>query len=116
MDSKKVLITGSTGFIGSHVVQGFIKLGYEVVGISRTEKASPHVIKNISGDTDWSDVLEGVDIVIHCAAAVHQMDLSENVLQNYQQLNVDGTLNLADQAKATVKRFIFLSRSFVYSK
>ena len=109
MDSKKVLITGSTGFIGSHVVQGFIKLGYEVVGISRTEKASPHVIKNISGDTDWSDVLEGVDIVIHCAAAVHQMDLSENVLQNYQQLNVDGTLNLADQAKATVKRFIFLS-------
>ena len=109
MNSKKVLITGSTGFIGSHVVHGFVELGFEVIGISRTENHSPHVIKNICGDTDWSDVLEDVDIIVHCAAAVHQMDLSESVLQDYQQLNVEGTLNLADQAKATVKRFIFLS-------
>ena len=107
--NKKVLVTGSSGFIGSHVVREFIDLGYEVVGVSRSEQASSHVIRDISGNTDWSDVLEGIDIVIHCAAAVHQMDLSENVLQKYQQLNVDGTLNLADQAKATVKRFIFLS-------
>jgi nucleoside-diphosphate-sugar epimerase len=65
------------------------------------------VIKNISGDTDWSDVLEGVDIVIHCASAVHQMELSENVLNSYKKLNVDVTLNLAAQAKASVKRYIF---------
>ena len=95
MGKKKVLVTGSTGFVGSHVVREFIGLGYEVVGISRTEASSPHIIKNISGNTDWSDVLEGVEIVIHCAAAVHKMDLSQNVLHSYQTLNVDGTLNLA---------------------
>lgn len=106
---KKVLVTGSSGFIGSHVVREFIDLGYEVVGVSRSEQASSHVIRDISGDTDWSDVLEGIDIVIHCAAAVHQMELSESVLNSYQRLNVDGTLNLAEQAKASVKRFIFLS-------
>ncbi|MDA9559841.1 NAD-dependent epimerase/dehydratase family protein [Porticoccaceae bacterium] len=106
---KKVLVTGSSGFIGSHVVSEFINLGYEVVGVSRSEQASSHVIRDISGDTDWSDVLEDIDIIIHCAAAVHQIELSENVLNSYRQLNVDGTLNLAEQAKATVKRFIFLS-------
>ena len=106
---KKVLVTGSSGFIGSHVVREFIDLGYEVVGVSRSEQASSHVIRDISGDTDWSDVLEDIDIVIHCAAAVHQMELSESALISYQRLNVDGTLNLAEQAKASVKRFIFLS-------
>jgi nucleoside-diphosphate-sugar epimerase len=106
---KKVLVTGSSGFIGSHVVSEFINFGYEVVGVSRSEQASSHVIRDISGDTDWSDVLEDIDIIIHCAAAVHQIELSENVLNSYRQLNVDGTLNLAEQAKTTVKRFIFLS-------
>ena len=67
MGKRKVLVTGSTGFVGSHVVREFIALGYEVVGISRTETSSPHVKKHISGSTDWSDVLEGVEIVIHCA-------------------------------------------------
>lgn len=106
---KKVLVTGSSGFIGSHVVSEFINLGYEVVGVSRSEQASSHAIRDISGDTDWSDVLKDIDIIIHCAAAVHQIELSESVLNSYRQLNVDGTLNLAEQAKATVKRFIFLS-------
>ena len=107
--NKKVLITGSSGFVGSHLLRKFINLGYEAAGVSRSEHANSHVIRDISGDTDWSDVLEGVDIVIHCAAAVHQMEFTENVLNSYQRLNVDGTLNLAEQAKASVKRFIFLS-------
>ena len=109
MGKRKVLVTGSTGFVGSYVVREFIDLGYEVVGISRTETSTPHVIKEISGNTDWFDVLEGVEIIVHCAAAVHRMELSENVLESYQTVNVDGTLNLAEQAKNSVKRFIFLS-------
>ena len=107
--NKKVLVTGSSGFIGSHVVREFINLGYEVVGVSRSEQGGSHVMRDISGDTDWSDVLHDIDIVIHCAAAVHQMELSESAFISYQRLNVDGTLNLAEQAKASVKRFIFLS-------
>jgi UDP-glucose 4-epimerase len=106
---KKVLVTGSTGFVGSHVVREFIGLGYEVIGISRSETSNLHRVKNISGNTDWSDVLEGVEIIIHCAAAVHKMKSSQNTLHSYQTLNVDGTLNLAEQAKNSVKRFIFLS-------
>ena len=105
---KKILITGSSGFVGSHLVSEFTKLGYEVVGVSRTQHVNSNVICDISGDTDWADILEHVDIIIHCAATVHQMDLSKNDVNIYQHLNVDGTLNLAEQAKESVKRFIFL--------
>ena len=41
--------------------------------------------------------------------AVHKMELSESVLHSYQELNIEGTLNLAKQAKNSVKRFVFLS-------
>ncbi|EHQ56713.1 nucleoside-diphosphate-sugar epimerase [gamma proteobacterium HIMB55] len=109
MDKKKVLVTGATGFVGAGVVSEFSDAGYEVVGVSRTETSGHNVIKNISGDTDWSDLLPGVEVIVHCAAAVHQMELCDDVLRSYQSLNVDGTLNLAEQAKTTVKRFIFLS-------
>lgn len=106
---RKVLITGSSGFIGAHVVHEFISQGYDVVGINRSIKNNPHLVKNISHDTDWSDVLEGVEVIIHCAAAVHQMRSSKDVLSSYEELNVLGTLNLARQASKSVKRFIFLS-------
>ncbi len=110
MAKRKVLVTGSSGFVGAHVVREFISQGFEVIGINRSVKTNPHLIKNITHDTDWSDVLEGVEIIIHCAAAVHQMKSSEDVLISYEELNVLGTLNLARQAsKKNVKRFIFLS-------
>lgn len=105
---RKVLVTGSSGFIGSHVIREFFDLGYEVIGVSRTDQSSSFTL-DISGDTDWSDVLDDIDIIVHCAATVHQMNLSEDALKSYEEVNVDGTLNLANQAKANVKRFIFLS-------
>lgn len=114
--NKKVLITGSTGFIGSHILENFIELGYEVVGVSRSEKNHLTVTKNISDITDWSDVLDGVEIIIHCAAAVHKMNSSKQVLEDYEKLNVQGTLNLANQAKGSVKRFIFLSTVKVHGE
>ena len=106
---KKVLVTGSSGFIGAHVVREFISQGFEVIGVNRTIKTSPHIIKNVTYDTDWSDVLEGVEIIIHCAAAVHQMRTSKDIITSYEDVNVLGTINLAKQASKSVKRFIFLS-------
>ena len=108
LSKKKVLVTGSTGFVGSNVISEFTELGYEVVGVSRSKNISSHSL-DISGDTDWSNFLQNVDLIVHCAAAVHQMNISEDILNKYHQTNVDGTLNLANQAKDIVKRFIFLS-------
>ena len=67
--------------------------------------------KDISGEEDFSDCLNGIDIVIHAAARVHLMnDKSVDPLFQFMSVNCHGTLKLARQAAdAGVKRFIFIS-------
>ena len=62
-------------------------------------------------DTDWSDCLLNVTVVVHCAARVHVMqDDAADPLREYRNANVLGTMTLARQAAAAgVRRFVFLS-------
>eukprot|EP01034_Spumella_vulgaris_P024920 gene24920-31314_t len=66
---------------------------------------------DLQPDTDWSDALDGVSLVVHSAARVHIMqDRSVDPLAAFRLVNVAGTLNLARQAAASgVKRFVFVS-------
>jgi nucleoside-diphosphate-sugar epimerase len=59
----------------------------------------------------WQEPLSGCDVVIHLAARVHVMkEKSQNPLDEFRKVNVNGTLTLAKQAeKAGVKRFIYIS-------
>ncbi len=68
-------------------------------------------IQGLDAQTDWSAALEGVSVVIHTAARVHVMQESAtDPLAEFRKVNVDGTLQLAQQAAVSgVKRFIFLS-------
>ena len=68
-------------------------------------------VSDLTNATDWTDALQGVDVVIHSAARVHVMnDLSTDPLAEFRKVNVDGTLALARQAVAAgVKRFVFVS-------
>lgn len=69
------------------------------------------LVSDLSPTTDWRHCLDDVETVIHCAARVHVMQEKENnPLQLFRQVNVVGTLHLAEQAAAAgVKQFIFLS-------
>ena len=75
------------------------------------ENSSRFFRKTISSAENFSDCLNDVDVVIHTAARVHQMnDLAEDPQKEFMETNCFGTLNLARQAaKAGVKRFIFIS-------
>ena len=107
-----ILLTGATGFVGKAVRQ---KLTNHSVRLSSRNEPMDHsdqfFKKTISSMEDFSDCLDNVDIVIHTAARVHQMnDKSEDPLSEFMETNCSGTLNLARQAaKAGVKRFVFLS-------
>lgn len=116
--SKKILITGASGFIGSAVLEKLaVRAGIDLVTTVRNpvsvlpvSEHSLHVCA-LDGDTDWHQALKGVDVIIHCAARVHVMseDYSDP-LTEFRRVNVDGTLNLARQAvSAGVNRFIFVS-------
>ena len=60
---------------------------------------------------DWRKALAGCQVVVHLAARVHVMtDTAKNPLDEFRQVNVKGTLNLARQAAAAgVRRFVFVS-------
>ncbi len=66
---------------------------------------------DLSKNLDWTQPLQNIDVVVHCAARAHVMrDPSANPLSDFRKINTEGTLNLARQAQAAgVKRFIFLS-------
>lgn len=107
-----LLVTGSSGFVGRRVVETARSKGFSVVEHRRSVSRDSRVVScDINASTDWGDCFSGVDCVVHCAAAVHQMNLSgEDSHLFYQAVNTYGTLNLAQQAaKAGVKRFVFIS-------
>ncbi len=112
----KILITGANGFIGTALCAELLRQGYAVRAALRSagppiDTVDALVVGAINGETDWSDALRGIDVVVHLAARVHVMqDAVADALAAYRDVNVDGTLNLAGQAvQAQVRRFIFIS-------
>jgi nucleoside-diphosphate-sugar epimerase len=113
----RVLVTGASGFIGSHLVTRIAAEGFQPLAVLRREssKISPDMpvirVSDLSLTTDWSQAMDNVLVVIHAAARVHVMDdTSSDPLNEFRKVNVGGTLNLARQAAAAgVRRFIFIS-------
>ncbi|MFZ3186042.1 MAG: SDR family oxidoreductase [Pseudomonas sp.] len=115
---NKILLTGSTGFIGRAVYKRLLlDAQYELLLAARScmddlpESIVQCQISDIDGATEWQSALEAVDVVIHYAARVHVMDdHASDSLTKFRNVNVSGTLNLARQAAAIgVKRFISIS-------
>ena len=108
----KLLLTGSNGFLGRALQT---KLDDHITVLTSrsggTKNSSLFYRKTISSEENFSDCLDDIDVVIHTAARVHQMnDQSDNPFQEFMETNCWGTLNLARQAAyAGVKRFIFIS-------
>lgn len=118
MKRTKILVTGASGFVGSALVKRLAdSSSHETIAAVRTNDfiaPSGVAICKVYGlgfDTDYRDVLTGVDVVVHCAARVHIMnDSAANPLAMFRLINVEGTLNLARQAADSgAKRFVFLS-------
>jgi len=106
-------LTGSTGFIGRHLLRELPKRGYRLRVLLRRPTVLPTntasaVIGDIARPQNMSAALQDVDAVIHSAGLAHAMSgIPED---DYRVINTEATINLARAAgRAGAKRFIFLS-------
>lgn len=105
------LVTGASGFVGSHLVTEMARRKLPALGITRSQMPGLVPVPSYGPEMDWREWLQGTSTVVHLAARVHVMrETAENPLALFREVNVNATLNLAKQAADTgVRRFVFVS-------
>ncbi|MGB9498882.1 MAG: NAD-dependent epimerase/dehydratase family protein [Dissulfuribacterales bacterium] len=118
--SKKVLVTGGSGFIGSHVADALSGAGYKV-GILDS-KASVYLSEGqhmVAGDILDEDLLGKVvadKYAVYHFAGIADIDECATHPIDTVKYNILGTVKLLDACcKAGVERFVFASSAYVYS-
>jgi UDP-glucose 4-epimerase len=120
---SKVVVTGVAGFIGGHLAQRLLDLGYDVIGID--DYSTGHYSNVPKGVHFWNldiskkdnanildSVCDGADIIFHLAAKARvQPSIANPVL--YHETNVNGLLAMLEIARKYNSKFIFSSSSSV---
>lgn len=130
LNNKKVLITGSDGFIGSHLTEALVRMGCDVRAVVYYNSfnswgwldESPEEIKKeidvFAGDVRDSygmkKAMQGYDIVFHLAALI-AIPYSYHSPDTYVDTNIKGTLNILQAARELgIEKVIHTSTSEVY--
>jgi NAD dependent epimerase/dehydratase len=130
LQNKKILVTGSGGFIGSHLTETLVRMGCKVRALVHYNSfnswgwldESPEEIKKeievIAGDVrdpfGMRKAIQGCDIVFHLAALV-AIPYSYHSPDTYVDTNIKGTLNILQAAQELgVEKVIHTSTSEVY--
>ena len=115
----RVLVTGGSGFIGSHVVDKLIAAGHEPVNFDLRPSPWRADVETVLGsitDTDaLAAALSGCDAVAHLAAVADVNDVLREPARA-EQINARGTAAVLEAMRAAdVKRIVYASTIWVYS-
>lgn len=116
----KILVTGGSGFLGSHVADALTEAGHEVSIFD--VRPSPYlgegqkmIIGDILDQSALERIVAGFDVVYHFAG-IADIDECASKPIDAVKYNILGTVNLLEGARlAKVKRFVFGSSAYVYS-
>lgn len=115
-----VLLTGATGFVGSHAAEALVRRGDTVRTLARAGSDTAFVeslgVAVVRGDLTDPDALkravEGCDVVVHCAAKVGDW----GHVDGYRAVNVEGLRHLLDATLGKpLHRFVHVSSLGVYA-
>lgn len=107
----RILLTGSSGWLGRFLAPRLREGGHEVIGLDVAPGADTDILGSVADralvDRAFAD--HGIEAVIH-AGALHKPDIARYPKQAFVDVNVTGTLNLLEAAVAAGNdRFIFTS-------
>jgi NAD dependent epimerase/dehydratase len=128
--TKKVLVTGADGFIGSHLTEQLVKQGYEVKAfvlynsfnswgwLDETDSELMNNIEVFAGDIrdphGVKEAMKGCDAVLHLASLI-AIPYSYHSPDTYIDTNVKGTLNIVQAARElNIAKVVHTSTSEVY--
>lgn len=114
---KKILVTGSTGFVGRALCEAFRETGKSVVGVGRSscKESESEGVTYLQIDLETGDLSQAfsgdIDCVVHLAGQAHgKVGDKRQQLEGFRRANVDASLRLAKLAiEAGVRRFVFVS-------
>jgi nucleoside-diphosphate-sugar epimerase len=110
---QSLLITGGTGFIGTHLRNHLDQrqIDFKYTTRRKTNDLRAIQIPDITEKINWAEALEDIETVIHLAGRAHVLnETSSNALEVFRQVNTKPTLHLAEQMiKHNSRRLVFVS-------
>jgi nucleoside-diphosphate-sugar epimerase len=112
--SLRILVTGSSGFIGSAVSSALAAAGHHVRAASRKPNRLPAQdlvewmeLPDLENAVDWDPLVAGMDVVVHLAAIAHRSHADSG---DYARANRVATASLAQACRRHgIRRLIFMS-------
>lgn len=116
----KILVTGGSGFIGSHVADALSDAGHVVTIFD--QRKSPYirddqkmVVGDLMDEERMNTVVQGQDVVYHFAG-IADIDVCSKHPIDTARINILGTVQLLEACRrAKVERFVFASSAYVFS-
>lgn len=123
MSTKRVLITGGAGFLGSHLCDRYLNEGYKVICMDNLLTGSAENISHLIGNEDFEFIKHDVtnfihvkgelDLILHFASPASPVDYLEMPIQTLKVGSL-GTHKALGLAKEKDARFLLASTSEVY--
>ena len=123
MKKNKVVVTGGAGFIGSHLVEKLVELGFDVFVVDNLSEGKKDNLKKVFDSisfvqkdilsVDFNELLKDALAVFHLAA-LKSVPKSFLFADDFFRVNIEGTRRILDAAKLNKCKVIFSSSSSVY--
>jgi nucleoside-diphosphate-sugar epimerase len=111
----KILVTGGTGFIGSHLVERLRREGHEVLCVAKDvlnaqvleSIGCSVVLEDLNNGVAWESILNGVDCVYHVAGVTRCRSAHEYYEGNYRATK--HFVNICSTLSPSLRRFVYVS-------